>query len=159
MQGALQSSDGRGFLKSNGLIKPQGFAKHQRKGLRYLWQQKWHQRHLLLLIIDNTIKRNKFILKEPFFCRFSFCCFTIHPINFSLEQNISRLFRQAFIHCCELHQVWEQPSITVIIYVTRTLWAHALNSGHAQHDVWLPAVGYWLDWFELDHYCVCVIGF
>ena len=24
---------------------------------------------------------------------------------FSLEQKISRLFRQAFIHCCKLHQV------------------------------------------------------
>ena len=44
----------------------------------------------------------------------------INPINLSLEQNISRLFRQAFIHCCELHQVQEQSSITAIIYVTRT---------------------------------------
>ena len=78
---------------------------------------------------------------------------------FSLEQNISRFFRQAFIHCCELHQVWEQPSIIVIIYVASTLWAHALYSEHAQSDLWLPAVGYWLDWFGLDHYCVCAIGF
>ena len=45
----------------------------------------------------------------------------INPIKFSLEQNISRLFREAFIYCCALHQVLEQPSITTIIYVTRTL--------------------------------------
>ena len=92
------------------------------------------------------------------FVDFSFCCFTINSINFSLEQNISRLFRQTFIHYCELHQVWEQPNITAIIYVARTLWPHTLNSEHAQSDLWLPAVGYWLDWFGLDHYCVCAIG-
>ena len=51
----------------------------------------------------------------------SVCCFTINPINFLQEQNISRLFRQAFIHCHELHQVCKQPIITAIIYVTRTL--------------------------------------
>ena len=45
----------------------------------------------------------------------------INPIDFSLKQNITRLVRQAFIHYCELHQVWEQPSITAIIYVARTL--------------------------------------
>ena len=84
--------------------------------------------------------------------------FIINPIIFSLEQNISRLFRQTFIHYCELHQVWEQPNITAIIYVARTLWPHTLNSEHAQSDLWLPAVGYWLDWFGLDHYCVCAIG-
>ena len=35
---------------------------------------------------------------------------------------------------------------------------HALNSEHAQSDLWLPAVGYWLYWFGLDQYCVGVIG-
>ena len=30
---------------------------------------------------------------------------TINPIDFSLKQNITRLVRQAFIHCCELHQI------------------------------------------------------
>ena len=65
---------------------------------------------------------------------------SINPINFSLEQDISRLFRQAFIHCCELYQVWEQSSITAIIYVARTLWASALNSEHAQSDLQL-AIG------------------
>ena len=34
---------------------------------------------------------------------------------------------------------------------------HALNSEHAQSDLWLPAVSYWLYWFGLDHYCVGVI--
>ena len=33
-----------------------------------------------------------------------------------LIENICRLFRQAFIHYCELHQVWEPPSITALIY-------------------------------------------
>ena len=81
---------------------------------------------------------------------FSFCGFAIYPFDFSLKQNITRLVRQPFIPCCELHQVWEPPSITVFIYVARTLWAHALNSEHAQSDLWLPVVGYWLYWFGLD---------
>ena len=90
---------------------------------------------------------------------FSFCCFAINPIDFSLKQNITRLVRQTFIHCCELHQAREPPSITVFIYVARTLWTHALNSEHAQSDLWLPAVGYWLYWFGLDHCCIGLIGF
>ena len=50
-------------------------------------------------------------------CGFSFCCFTFNPINFSLEQNILVVSRQAFILCWELHQVWEQPSINAVILV------------------------------------------
>ena len=38
---------------------------------------------------------------------FSFCWFTYNSVDFSLEENIYRLFWQAFIHCCELHQIWE----------------------------------------------------
>ena len=47
---------------------------------------------------------------------FSFCWISIDLVDFAPKQNICRLFTQAFIHNCELHQVWEQPSITVIIY-------------------------------------------
>ena len=90
---------------------------------------------------------------------FSFCWFTINSVDFSLEQNISRLFRQAFIHYCELHQVWEQPSITAIIYVTRTLWVHALNLEHAQSVLCIFAGAQWMDWFGHDHYVVCAHGF
>ena len=39
----------------------------------------------------------------------------------------------------ELHQVWEQPSITVIHIDARNLWAHALNSEHAQSALCLFA--------------------
>ena len=73
----------------------------------------------------------------------------INPIDFSLKQNITRLVRQAFIHCCELYEVWEPPSITAFIYVARIFWADALDSEHAQSDLWLPAVGYWLYSFGL----------
>ena len=33
------------------------------------------------------------------------------------------------------------PSITAFIYVTKTLWVHAVNSEHAQSvydDLWMP---------------------
>ena len=39
---------------------------------------------------------------------------TFNPINFSLEQNILVVSRQAFILYWELYQVWEQPSITAV---------------------------------------------
>ena len=87
-------------------------------------------------------------------CRFLILLFCYLSNWFSLKQNITRLVRQAFIHCCELHQVWEPPSITAFIYVARTLWAHALNSEHVQSDLWLPVASYWLCWSGLDHYCV-----
>ena len=51
-----------------------------------------------------------------------------------------------------------RPSITAIIYITRTLWAHVLNSKHAQSVLWYFVDAHWLDWFELDHYCVGAIG-
>ena len=57
---------------------------------------------------------------------FTIKCNVINPIKFSLEQNISRLFRQAFIHCCELHQVCKQPSITVITLLLLGLSEHML---------------------------------
>ena len=82
-----------------------------------------------------------------------------NSVDFSLEQNISRLFRQAFIHYCELHQVWEQPIITAIIYVTSTLWVHALNSEHAQNVLCIFADAHLMDLFGHDHYFVCVHGF
>ena len=40
-----------------------------------------------------------------------------NPIDFSLEQNMLVVLRQVFILYWELHQVWEQPSITAIICV------------------------------------------
>ena len=35
---------------------------------------------------------------------------------------------------------------------------HAVNSEHAQSDLWLSVVGYWMHWFGFDHYCVGAIG-
>ena len=42
---------------------------------------------------------------------------SFNPIKFSLEQTILVVSRQAFILCWELHQVWEQPSISAVICV------------------------------------------
>ena len=54
---------------------------------------------------------------------------------FLLNRKIRLFQRQAFNHHCDLHQVWEQPSITILC-VARYLWAHALNSEHAQRYLW-----------------------
>ena len=48
---------------------------------------------------------------------FQIMLISFNPINFSLEQNILVVSRQAFILYWELHQVWEQPNITAIICV------------------------------------------
>ena len=61
---------------------------------------------------------------------FSFCCITFDPIDFLLQQNIPVVSRQALI-LWELHQVWEQPSVIVLLCVVYANWAHALNSEHA----------------------------
>ena len=80
-------------------------------------------------------------------------------ISIKLKIKNIRLFqRQAFNHHCDLHQVWEQPSITAVICVARHLWAHALNSEHAQRHLWPMGKCYWLELFGLNHDCVCVMG-
>ena len=54
----------------------------------------------------------------------------INPIDFSLKQNITRLVRQAFIHYCKLHQVWEPPSITTFFmllgFSEQMLWIQSM---------------------------------
>ena len=49
-----------------------------------------------------------------------------------LQTELLIVSRQAFIHCCELPQVWEQRG------------AHALNSEHAQSALGLPVDAHWL---------------
>ena len=65
---------------------------------------------------------------------FSFCCITFNPINFSLEQNILLVSRQAFILYWELHQVWAQTSIIALICVAKLtecmLWIQSMPNGN-----------------------------
>ena len=66
-------------------------------------------------------------------CDFSFCYIIDNPMTFSLEQNIL-VSRQAFILCWELHQVWEQPSITAVICVAmlteHMLWIQSMPNSY-----------------------------
>ena len=58
----------------------------------------------------------------------------VNPMTFSLEQNILVASWQAFILCWELHQVWEQPSITAVICVAmlteHMLWIQSMPNSY-----------------------------
>ena len=63
---------------------------------------------LLYMGADRREKRNPLEKTQLHFLKiFHSVVLLLIQLFFSLQQNLSRLFRQAFIHCCELHQVWE----------------------------------------------------
>ena len=92
-------------------------------------------------IVINVVSSFSFVyfsfcvsLANPFICvDFPFCCINVNPIDFSLEQNILLVLQQAFILYWELHQVWEQPSITLVICVAMLtelmLWIQSMPTG------------------------------